>query len=175
VRLPRTGAGAALVLPACNTEAMQLTSMRSNRKSLRALTLFHPRLKGLRMAQALKVPKQHSPSCSSLNAHPNSTAKKPILAIHAAEWLSNRTVQNPSTISSNTAVRSATRVIDQHVENQVHRQPAMVSARSLNLRIGIIPIWRSTMCRYEPPQIAGLPRCAPKDGRLTDVISSPRV
>src|SRR5262249_43395628 len=68
---PERGAGAALVLPACNTEAMQLQP-----KSLRALTLLFSSIKPGGMAPRPSRFQTTSRSCSSRHAHPDSTAKK---------------------------------------------------------------------------------------------------
>src|SRR5262249_25040981 len=78
---PERGAGAALVLPACNTEAMQLHLDESQPKSLRALTLFSSWIKP---GGTLKVPDNISllqlpPRAPELNG------QEKYLAIHAAE------------------------------------------------------------------------------------------
>src|SRR5262249_18874493 len=73
---PERGAGAALVLPACNTEAMQLHLDRSQPKSRRALTLFSSLIKPGGMAPRPSRFQTTSRSCNFRHAHPNSTAKK---------------------------------------------------------------------------------------------------
>ena len=85
---PERGAGAALVLPTCNTEAMQLhlEEIATNR----ALTLFSSWIKPGGMAPRPSRFQTTFCSCSSRRAHPNSTVKK--ISGNSCErqnWLSN--------------------------------------------------------------------------------------
>ena len=132
---PERGAGAALVLPACNTEAMQLTSMRSQPKSLRALTLFSSPIKPGGMAPRPSRFQTTFRSCSFRRAHPKSTPKK-YLAIHAAELAVEpnfqilRRYRRPLLLRLEHTHRPA-------LEDHVHRPTRLGSSRSLKLRIGI--------------------------------------
>ena len=122
------------MLPACNTKAMLFTSMRSQPKSLRALTLFSSSIKPGGMAPRPSRFQTTSRSCSSPRAHPNSTAKK--ISGNSCGRTGCRTeFSNPSTTPSiTTATQHAHRSA---VENHVHRPPRLGCRRSLNLRIGI--------------------------------------
>ena len=105
---PERGAGAALVLPACNTEAMQLHLDEIAPRSLRALTLFSSSIKPAGMAPRPSRFQTTSRSCSSRHAHPNSTAKK--ISGNSCGRTGCRTeFSNPSTISSITAATLGTR------------------------------------------------------------------
>ena len=105
---PERGAGAALVLPACNTEAMQLHLDEIQPKSLRALTLFSSSIKPAGMAPRPSRFQTTSRSYSSRHAHPNSTAKK--ISGNSCGRTGCRTeFSNPSTISSITAATLGTR------------------------------------------------------------------
>src|SRR5205807_4682231 len=84
------------------------TSMRSQPKSLRALTLFSSSIKPAGMAPRPSRFQTTSRSCSSRHAHPNSTAKK--ISGNSCGRTGCRTeFSNPSTISSITAATLATR------------------------------------------------------------------
>ena len=105
---PERGAGAALVLPACNTEAMQLHLDEIAPRSLRALTLFSSSIKPAGMAPRPSRFQTTSRSYSSRHAHPNSTAKK--ISGNSCGRTGCRTeFSNPSTISSITAATLGTR------------------------------------------------------------------
>src|SRR5206468_13089546 len=84
------------------------TSMRSQPKSLRALTLFASSIKPAGMAPRPSRFQTTSRSCSSRHAHPNSTAKK--ISGNSCGRTGCRTeFFNPSTISSITAATLGTR------------------------------------------------------------------
>src|SRR5206468_2285995 len=84
------------------------TSMRSQPKSLRALTLFSSSIKPAGMAPRPSRFQTTSRSCSSRHAHPNSTAKK--ISGNSCGRTGCRTeFSNPSTISSITAATLGTR------------------------------------------------------------------
>src|SRR5262245_21498164 len=84
------------------------TSMRSQPKSLRALTLFSSSIKPAGMAPRLSRFQTTSRSYSSRHAHPNSTAKK--ISGNSCGRTGCRTeFSNPSTISSITAATLGTR------------------------------------------------------------------
>src|SRR6201982_2877730 len=84
------------------------TSMRSQPKSLRALTLFSSSIKPAGMAPRPSKFQTTSRSCSSRHAHPNSTAKK--ISGNSCGRTGCRTeFSNPSTISSITAATLGTR------------------------------------------------------------------
>src|SRR6516162_3676053 len=103
---PERGAGAALVLPACNTEAMQLhlEEIATNR----ALTLFSSWIKPGGMAPRPSRFQTTFCSCSSRRAHPNSTVKK--ISGNSCGRTGCRTeFSNPSTTSSITAATLGTR------------------------------------------------------------------
>src|SRR6516162_5092975 len=83
------------------------TSMRSQPKSLRALTPFSSSIKPAGMAPRPSRFQATSRSCSSRHAHPNSTAKK--ISGNSCGRTGCRTeFSNPSTISSITAVTPGT-------------------------------------------------------------------
>src|SRR6266550_1063352 len=111
------------------------TSMRSQPKSLRALTLFSSSIKPAGMAPRPSRFQTTSRSCSSRHAHPNSTAKK--ISGNSCgrtgcrtEFSNLRRYRRSLLLRLEHAHRSA-------VENHVHRPPRLGSRRSLNLRIGI--------------------------------------
>src|SRR6266567_933302 len=82
--------------------------MRSQPKSLRALTLFSSSIKPAGMAPRPSRFQTTSRSCSSRHAHPNSTAKK--ISGNSCGRTGCRTeFSNPSTISSITAATLGTR------------------------------------------------------------------
>ena len=102
---PERGAGAALVLPTCNTEAMQLhlEEIATNR----ALTLFSSWIKPGGMAPRPSRFQTTFCSCSSRRAHPNSTVNK--ISGNSCGRTGCRTqFSNPSTISSTTAATLGT-------------------------------------------------------------------
>ena len=129
---PERGAGAALVLPACNTEAMQLHLDEIATKiapGAHAILLLDQA--GWHGAKALKVPNNISllqlpPRAPELNGQEN------IWQFMRQNWLSNRILRYRRSLLLRLehAHRSA-------VENHVHRPPRLGSRRSLNLRIGI--------------------------------------
>src|SRR5262249_17522044 len=107
--------------------------MRSQPKSLRALTLFSSSIKPAGMAPRPSRFQTTSRSYSSRHAQPNSRPKK-YLAIHAEELVVEpnfqilRRYRRSLLLRLEHAHRSA-------VENHVHRPPRLGSRRSLNLRI----------------------------------------
>ena len=133
---PDRGAGAALVLPACNTEAMQLHLDEIATKitpGAHAILLLDQA--GWHGAKALQVPNNISllqlpPRAPELNGQEN------IWQFMRQNWLSNRIFKSlrrrrrSLLLRLEHAHRSA-------VENHVHRPPRLGSRRSLNLRIGI--------------------------------------
>src|SRR5246127_1827699 len=82
--------------------------MRSQPKSLRALTLFSSSIKPAGMAPRPSKFQTTSRSCSSRHAHPNSTAKK-ISGNSCGKTGCRTEFSNPSTISSITAATLGTR------------------------------------------------------------------
>jgi hypothetical protein len=132
---PERGAGAALVLPACNTEAMQLHLDEIATKitpGAHAILLLDQA--GWHGAKVLKVPSNISllqlpPRAPELNGQEN------IWQFMRQNWLSNR-IRRSLLLRLEHAHRSA-------VENHVHRPTRLGSSQSLNLRIGITRlIWR---------------------------------
>src|SRR5262249_11117902 len=111
------------------------TSMRSQPKSLRALTLFSSSIKPAGMAPRPSSFRATSRSCSSRT---RARAQRPrkYLAVHATELAVEpnfqilRRYRRSLLLRLEHAHRSA-------VENHVHRPPRLGSRRSLNLRIGI--------------------------------------
>src|SRR5262245_50996536 len=73
---PERGAGAAPCCRPATPKLCSFTSMRSQPKSLRALTLFSSSIKPAGMAPRPSRFQATSRSCSCRHAHPNSTAKK---------------------------------------------------------------------------------------------------
>src|SRR5262249_7447469 len=101
---PERGAGAALVLPACNTEAMQLHLDEIATK----ITPGAHAIKPAGMAPRPSRFRATSRSCSSRHARPSSTAKK--ISGSSCDRTGCRTeFSNPSTISSITAATLGTR------------------------------------------------------------------
>src|SRR5262249_19440067 len=84
------------------------TSMRSQPKSLRALTLFSSSIKPAGMASRPSRFQATSRSCSCRHAHPNSTAKK-ISGNSCGRTRCRTEFSNPSTTSSITAATPGTR------------------------------------------------------------------
>jgi len=125
-------------LPSCLPATPKLcsfTSMRSQPKSLRALTLFSSPIKPGGMAPRPSRFQTTFRSCSFRRAHPNSTPKK-YLAIHAAELAVEpnfqilRRYRRPLLLRLEHTHRPA-------LEDHVHRPTRLGSSRSLKLRIGI--------------------------------------
>src|SRR5258708_9289034 len=111
------------------------TSMRSQPKSLRALTLFSSSIKPAGMAPRPPGSKQHLALAAPATRTRTQWPRK-YLAIHPAELLVEpnfqilRRYRRSLLLRLEHAHRSA-------VENHVHRPPRLGSRRSLNLRIGL--------------------------------------
>ena len=105
---PERGAGAALVLPACNCEAMQLhLSTRSQPKSPPEHTPFSSLIRPAGMAPKPWLCRATSHSCRCRHARPNSTARK--TSGSSCVRIGCQTgSSNPSTISSITAATPGT-------------------------------------------------------------------
>ncbi len=80
---PERGAGAALVLPACNTEAMQLHLDEIATKVTLALTPFSPDQAGWHGAAALKIPL--TSRCAAAVTRARTQPPRKHLAVHASE------------------------------------------------------------------------------------------
>ena len=106
---PERGAGAALVLPTCNSEARQLHLDEIATKvtpGAHAIVLLDQA--GWHGAKVLKVPNNISLMPRCRRAHPNSTARK--TSGNSCDKTGSRTKSsNPSTISSITAAWPGTR------------------------------------------------------------------
>jgi hypothetical protein len=133
---PERGAGAALVLPACNCEAMQLhldeiaTKVTPGAHAILVLDQA-----GWHTAKALAVPGNVSlvplpPRAPELNGQEN------IWQFMRQNWLSNRIFKSFDDIIDHCCYAWNT-LIDQPLEDHVHRATRLGSSRSLNLRIGI--------------------------------------
>jgi hypothetical protein len=132
---PERGAGAALVLPACNTEAMQLhLDEIATKVTPGAHAVLILDQAGWHGAKDLKAPKNISllplpPRAPELNPQEN-------LAIHAGELAVEPHLQilrrnrRSLLLRLEYAHRST-------VENHVHRSPRLGSRRSLIVRVGI--------------------------------------
>src|SRR5262245_10029901 len=105
---PERGAGAALVLPACNTEAMQLHLDEIATKITPGAHAILSSIKPGGMAPRPSRFQTTSRSCSSRHAHPNSTAKK-ISGNSFGRTGCRIEFSNPSTTSSITAATPGTR------------------------------------------------------------------
>ena len=135
---PEHGTGAALVLPICNTEAMQLhLDEISARVTAGAHAILILDQAGWHGAKELKIPRNLSllplpPRAPELNPQEN------IWQFMRQNWLSNRYLQilrrhrRSLLLRMEHPHRSA-------LENHVHRTPRLGCRRSLNLRIGISP------------------------------------
>ena len=128
---PERGAGAALVLPACNTQAMQLhldeiaTKVEPGAHAILILDQA-----GWHGAKDRRVPRNISllplpPRSPELNPQEN------IWQFMRQNWLSNRVFKSfDDILDLEDAHRSA-------LENHVYRSPRLGNRRSVNLRIGI--------------------------------------
>ena len=104
---PQRGAGAALVLPACNTEAMQLHLDEISTKVAPGPTPFSSSIKPDGMARKTERSQANIPSCPCHRARPSSTAKK--ISGSSCGRTGSRTVSlNLSTTSSTTAATPGT-------------------------------------------------------------------
>ena len=133
---PERGAGAALVLPACNTEAMQLhLDEIATKVTPGAHAVLILDQAGWHGAKDLKAPKNITllplpPRAPELNP------SRKYLAVHAGELAVEPHLQilrrhrRPLLLRLEHAHRSA-------LENHVHRSPRLGSRRSLIVRIGI--------------------------------------
>jgi hypothetical protein len=134
---PERGAGAVLVPPACNTEAMQLHLDEIATKITPGARYSPPRSSRVAWRQGPQGSKQHLALAAPATRARTQWPRK-YLAIHAAELAVEPNFQilrrhRPSLLLRlEHAHRSA-------VENHVHRAPRLGSRRSLNLRIGINP------------------------------------
>ena len=134
-RYPQRGAGAALVLPACNTEAMQLhLDEIATKVTPGAHAVLILDQAGWHGAKDLKAPKNISllplpPRAPELDPQEN------IWQFMRANWLSNRFQilrrnRRPLLLRVEHAHRST-------LENHVHRSPRLGSRRSIIVRVGI--------------------------------------
>src|SRR5262249_31438502 len=134
---PERGAGAALVLPACNTEAMQLHLDEIATKitpGAHAILLLDQA--GWHGAKALKVPTNIS--LLQLPPTPARTQRpRKCLAIHAAELAIETEFSNPSTTSSITAATPGTRSSISHGKScpshAAFGQPQVIGGSSLTV------------------------------------------
>jgi hypothetical protein len=135
----RSAPNAEPALPSCCRPATpklcNFTSMRSQPKSLRALTLFSSSIKPGGMAPRPSRFQTTSRSCSFHRAHPNSTAKK-ISGSSCGRTGCRTEFSNRSTISSTLLLRLE-HTHRPALEDHVHRPTRLVSSRSVKLRIGI--------------------------------------
>src|SRR5262249_2003768 len=144
---PDRGAGAALVLPACNCEPMQLhLDEIATKVALGAHAIILLDQAGWHGAKALVVPNNISlvplpPRAPELNGQEN------IWQFMRQNWLSNRIFTSFDDIVDHCCYAWNT-LIDQTLEDYVHRATRLGSSRSLNLRIGInlrdMASWAST-------------------------------
>ena len=132
---PERGAGAALVLPACNTEAMQLHLDEIATKVTPAHTLFSFSIKLDGTAPKTSRFPKTSRSCRCRRVRRAQPARK-YLAIHAGELAVEPHLQilrrnrRSLLLRLEYAHRST-------MENHVHRSPRLGSRRSLVVRVGI--------------------------------------
>jgi len=135
---PEHGTGAALVLPACNTEAMQLHLDEIATKvtpGTHAVLILDQA--GWHGAKDLKVPTNISLPATAARARAQQPRKH--LAVHAPELAVKPNLQilrrhrRSLLLRLEHAHRAA-------LENHVHRPPRLGNRRSLIVRIGIIPI-----------------------------------
>ena len=143
---PERGAGAALVLPACNCEAMQLDLDEiATKVAPRSDAIILLDQAGWHGAKALVVPNNISlvplpPRAPELNGQEN------IWQFMRQNWLSNRIFKSFDDIVDHCCYAWNT-LIDQTLEDYVHRATRLGSSRSLNLRIGITPSSRHQLSR----------------------------
>ena len=104
---PELGTGAALVLPACNSEAMQLHLMRSRLRSAPEHTQSCSSIKPAGMAPKFSRCRATSRLCRCRRARPNSMARK-TFGSSCGRTGSQIGSSNPSTISSITAATLGT-------------------------------------------------------------------
>src|SRR5262249_31438503 len=126
--------------PSCCRPAIpklcSFTSMRSQPKSLRALTLFSSSIKPAGMAPRPSRFQPTSRSCSSPPRPPELNGQENVWQFMRQNWLSKPNFQilrrhrRSLLLRLEHAHRSA-------MENHVHRTPRLGSRRSLNLRLGI--------------------------------------
>src|SRR5262249_45519684 len=138
--------------PSCCQPAIlklcSFTLMRSQPKSLRALTYCSPRSSRVAWRQGPQGSKQHLALAASPTRTRTQRPRK-YLAIHAAELVVEPNFQilrrhcRSLLLRLEHAHRSA-------VENHVHRPPRLGSRRSLNLRIGI----RAFISLIEPGRVS---------------------
>src|SRR6516164_7878826 len=179
---PERGAGAALVLPACNCEAMQLhLDEIATKVALRAHAIILLDQAGWHGAKALVVPNNISlvplpPRAPELNGQEN------IWQFMRQNWLSNldfqilRRYRRPLLLRLEHTHRPT-------LEDYVHRATRLGSSRSLNLRIGIRDrlgscIWRhktqirSTIATFYSVQRSEIRSSSYGKSRSMDVTAS---
>ncbi len=174
---PERGTGAALVLPACNTEAMQLHLDEIATKitpGAHAILLLDQA--GWHGAKALKVPSnisllQFPPRAPELNSQEN------IWQFMRQNWLSNRVFKSFDNITDHCCYAWNTLI----VENHVHRAPRLGSSRSVNLRNGITRLAASAAEQRDEvaaPCMSGKEHCEGRRGfghdRLPVATGSPQ-
>ena len=136
---PELGTGAALVLPACNTEAMQLRLDEIATKiaaGAHAILIFDQA--GSHGAKDLEIPSNLSllplpPRAPELNPQEN------IWQFMRQNWLSNRIFKSFDDIVDHYCCYAWDTLIhsSSSLEDHVHRIPRLGHRRSVNLRIGI--------------------------------------
>ena len=160
---PELGTGAALVLPACNTEAMQL---HLNEIATKVTPGAHAILildqAGWHGAKDLKAPKQHLAPAAAAALTRTQPARKH-LAIHAGELAVEPRLQ----ILRRNRRSLLLRLEHPHrstLENHVHHSPRLGTRRSLIVRIGIRCLQAMAPCaacaragqsRCQPPSSTG--------------------